>query len=187
MADLNTREWQPNKGAQLFMSIAGLVLSVIGVILYSLAWQSPGRSGSFALSGSQVWIALAATTGLTLALIVLHEAIHGLVIAAFGAKATFGVTMIGKTIPAFYCTSPGHRFTKSRFLAVALAPMVLLGGACFLLVAFAPLGGWLVLAAALHLGGCIGDVVLAWVAARQPRGTLVEDMKAGVRFHGPVA
>ncbi|WP_264299146.1 hypothetical protein [Brevibacterium aurantiacum] len=36
--------------------------------------------------------------------------------------------------------------------------------------------------AAVHLGGCVGDIALAWVAARQPRGTQVEDMKAGMRF-----
>lgn len=177
------REWHLGKAGVLFVNIAGTALCVIGLVLYVLAWSGGGGSASFAFDGWTALLALAVTLALTLVLMIVHEAIHGLVIVLLGSSATFGVAMIARAIPAFYCTAPGARFTKTRFLAIALAPTVVLGLVCAVIVAFVPLGGWLVVPAALHLGGCVGDLALAWVAIRQPRGTLLEDIKTGVRFH----
>lgn len=176
-------EWTPGKSVVLFMNIAGIALMALGLVLYFLAWAGEDGSTSFVFSGLAMIVGLVVTLALTFILMVIHEAIHGVVVAAFGARPKFGVTMIGKAIPAFYCTAPGKRFTKTQFLIVALAPLVILGGLLFPVVAFVPLGGWLVLPAAIHLGGCVGDMALAWVAARQPRGTLIEDMKSGMRFY----
>lgn len=39
-----------------------------------------------------------------------------------------------------------------------------------------------VLPSAVHLSGCAGDIAMVWVAARQPRGTTIEDLQTGVRF-----
>jgi hypothetical protein len=44
-------------------------------------------------------------------------------------------------------------------------------------------GGWLVLPAAFHLSGCIGDFAMVAMVARQPRNTTIEDLPNGVRFH----
>lgn len=46
-------------------------------------------------------------------------------------------------------------------------------------------GGWFVVVAALHLGGCIGDWALMGIACRQPRGSRYEDLEAGLRIHLP--
>lgn len=119
---------------------------------------------------------------LSLALMILHEGVHALVMVCFGGTPRFGATMIGKVIPALYCTAPGTRFTQTQYLVVALAPLVVLGAACAIVVAVVPLGGWLVVPAAVHLSGCVGDIVLAWVAARQSTGTRVEDLKSRMRF-----
>jgi hypothetical protein len=52
-------------------------------------------------------------------------------------------------------------------------------------VALLPHGGWLVVPAAMHPGGCIGDFTMAYVVARLATGTRVEDLKSGMRFYLP--
>lgn len=177
-----TREWHPGSRAVVFMNIAGLVLFAVGLAAYASAWSGGRGSGSFAFSGSELLLGIAMTLVLSFALMVVHEGVHALAIWGFGGAPRFGATMIGKVIPALYCTAPGKQFTKAQYLVVALAPLVALGGACAVAVAYVPLGGWLVLPAAIHLSGCVGDIALAWVAARQPQGTRIEDLKSGMRF-----
>jgi hypothetical protein len=58
----------------------------------------------------------------------------------------------------------------------------LLGG---MLIAVAPFGHWLVIPLGLHFGGSTGDFWALGMAVKQPRGTLIEDLKAGVVFHRP--
>lgn len=177
------RAWQPGRGAVVFMNVAGLVLLVVGLAGYAAVWSARGGGGSFTLSGGTLLLGLAVTVVVTALLMVVHEGIHGLVVRCFGGTPRFGAMMIGRIIPALYCTAPGVRFSKARFLTVALAPLVVLGVGCAVATALAPFGGWLVVPAAIHLSGCAGDLAMSWVAARQPRGTRIEDVKSGMRFH----
>lgn len=121
--------------------------------------------------------------GTMVAVVIAHEGVHGLAMAAFGARPRFGFTRLGGTMPAFFCTADGHRFTQGQFLGVGIAPTLVVGGLIAVLVTqpWAPL--WLPVVGALHLGGCVGDWMMMRVAGRQPRGTLVEDCVAGMRFH----
>jgi len=42
--------------------------------------------------------------------------------------------------------------------------------------------GWLVIALAIHTGGCIADFWMAGLALKQPKSTRFEDLKTGVRI-----
>jgi len=132
-------------------------------------------------------VGLLAALIVTFALMAIHEGIHGVTIGRFGGAPEYGATMVGKVLPAFYCTSPGTRFTRSQFILVALAPALLLVPATALGIAQLPHGGWLVVPAAIHLGGCIGDFAMAIVVTRLAPGTLVEDRKSGMRLYLPAA
>src|SRR5690606_317700 len=94
-----------------------------------------------------------------LVLMILHEGVHGIAIAAFGGKPEYGAIMIGKVMPALYCTSPGTRFTRAQFIVIALAPAVVIGLGTAVAIAALP-AGWLVVPAAMHLGGCVGDFAM---------------------------
>jgi len=84
---------------------------------------------------------------------------RGLVIApdlamlCFGARPSFGTILIGGVVPAVYATAEGYRFTRSRFLAVAAAPAVVI----FVLGLMACLGPW---------AGRLASEISAW-ACRQ--------------------
>ena len=116
-------------------------------------------------------------------IVLLHEAIHGLAMMPFGAQPAFGVGVMGGLVPYVYCTAKAHRFSRSQFLVIALAPTVVVNLLLLIAVGATPFGGWLVVPAAVHLSGCLGDWMMAWVAWRQPPGTLVEDLKDGMVFH----
>jgi hypothetical protein len=92
--------------------------------------------------------------------------------------------MASKVLPYFYCTSPGQRFSVTRYVVVALAPTVVIN-AMLIAGLLSGLGGWFVLPFAVHIGGCIGDWFLTVRALRAPRGSLIEDMKDGLILHTP--
>lgn len=176
-------EWTPGPREVATMQALGLVGLVAGGILYSILYGLE-HSPEFLVEGIVPLLVGVALVAVSLAVAVVgHEGVHGLAMLPFGARPRFGFTKIAGSVPAFYCTADGHRFTKAQFTWVALAPTLVLGG----LLAWAVLqpwaGLWLVVAAAFHLSGCVGDWLMAVVAGRQPRGTLVEDLQTGMRFH----
>lgn len=178
-----SRDWTASASAQVGMNVLGLGLVVIGIGAYGAVYSAVRGSGSVEVSGVETLLGLGVTLVVTLVLMVLHEFTHGMVVRRFGGVPTYGAMMMGKVMPVLYCTSEGQQFTRGQFLVILLAPLVVLGLACAVLVAVLPWGGWLVLPAAVHLGGCVGDLWMAAVVLRLPSDTRVEDRKAGMRFH----
>jgi hypothetical protein len=163
------------------MNLAGIATLVVGLVAYAGIWSAAtGTSG-----GGITGLGLLLVIVITFALMAIHEAIHGIVFSRFGGTPQYGATMVGKVLPAFYCTSPGMRFTKAQYILIALAPAMVLVPATVLGVALLPHGGWLVVPAAMHLGGCIGDFAMTYIVARIAPGSLVEDLKSGMRFYLP--
>ena len=175
------RDWEPDGPALAKMNLGGIAILAAGLVGYGAIWSVATGASEATFDGWDVLIAVIAT----FSLMVVHEGVHGVAVAAFGGKPVFGATMIGNAMPAFYCTSIGNRFTKAQFLAIALAPAVVLGIGTAIAIAWLPSSGWLVVPAALHLGGCVGDFVMARIVARLPSGSLVEDRKSGMRLYLP--
>ena len=118
---------------------------------------------------------------------VLHELLHGLAMSRYGARPTYGAGIYHKVLPYLYCTANGHRFTRTQFAVVCVAPVVLISFFGAFCVAFISYGSWLIVPLGIHLAGCIGDFWMLALAYRQPRGTLFEDLKTGVRILRPAA
>lgn len=123
----------------------------------------------------------------TLAALVVHEGVHGLVMARYGARPRFGVGMMQGTVPYAYATSPGFTYTHRQFWWVAMMPTFVVNALLAVLVFTLPWGPYLVLPAAFHLSGCIGDWMILRMVAEHPDGTLVEDTREGVVLHVPPA
>lgn len=162
------------------MAAAGLF--VVGLPLFAMPWLIVHRSGSIQVGLVGVMTVLV----ITLLLAILHEGIHGAVMAAFGARPMFGVTLIARAVPAMYTTSPGHRLSRLQYVAVAASPALVLS-ALGLWATLAVWGGYLIVPLAAHLGGCVGDGAAIWRVLRQPQGTLCEDLRDGVRFYRPLS
>lgn len=169
---------------QVLWTVLGTALMVLGTILFTVIYAATHGGEAGGVIGP---LGIAITMLLVLALLVLHEWIHGLAMRRYDARPEYGAGVLNKFLPYFYCTAPSHEFTRAQFAVVSAAPMVIISLVGALCVAFAPFGGWLVVPLGAHLGGCIGDLWFLGILSRHPRGTLLEDLKTGVRFHYPAA
>jgi hypothetical protein len=172
-------EWHPSQDTLRTWGLISLPMFFAGIAVYGLV----ASRGSIP-SGLGFDIASLLVVAVTsLAVFVIHEAVHGFVMALFGARPRFGVMMLGGSVlgAAFYTTAPGHVFSRRQYLAVIVAPTVLVsvGGVAACLSSFA-VYAWLPFA--IHLTGCVGDLDIARRTYRQPSGTGCEDLRDGVRF-----
>ena len=164
-------------------NLLGLGLVIVGIVAFTQVYASTRQGyAAFSISGGALLWAMLITLLLVGSLMVLHEWIHGLAMRNFGARPSYGMDVAGRVVPYAYCTAPGHRFDKRQFLIVTLAPSVVISGMCAV-GTMLPFGGWLVLPAAVHLGGCIGDFWVSGMIARKPSDMRFEDTVTGVRFH----
>lgn len=177
------RQWIPGRTAAALVNIIGVFVVPAGFVLYFFLWARGRAAGGGSFGIAQLLLGIAVTLALIAVLLVAHEAMHAVSMRVFGARPQVGLTRIGGKIPAVYCIAPGTPFSRLQYLAIALAPLVVIGGGCALIVAVVPFGGWLVVPAAVHLAGCVGDVVLAGAALRQPPRTLIEELPAGLKFY----
>lgn len=155
-----------------------LVLGLIGFVIFGLPLGLRTGQVAIPVRAGDVVIVVALVAGLVL----VHEGIHALAMAALGARPEFGAVAIGKVLPAVYTTAPGHRFTRMQYLIVALAPAVIVS-VIGLAGCFTPVGGYLVIPLATHLAGCTGDGAASLRVLREPPGTMCEDLRDGIRFH----
>jgi hypothetical protein len=89
------------------------------------------------------------------AIIPLHEAVHALVILGLGGMPRFGL----KLPLAAYCTAPNQLFTRNGYIAVALAPLIILSLAGGVVAMLTPdVAAALLLAFAGNVSGAIGDL-----------------------------
>lgn len=183
-----TRDWKPSRGQAIALQIAGGLVTVAGFVGYALlAAVRYGADAAIELGPLDLLLGLVATVLVLAVVVVAHEAVHGVAMLGFGVRPTFGFGVAGGVLPYVYATAVGVRFARRPYLVIALAPTVVMNLATAALVWWAPWGGWMAVVAALHLGGCIGDWVLAGVALRQPADSQFEDLKEGVRVHLPTS
>ena len=156
-------------GVWMLLSLLLFVAAAAGVaLIYALLRQSP-----FASVGSLLLWPLA-----FLSVLPLHELVHAAFVRLFGGRPRFGAGFKGG-MPYLYVTDPGRRFSRDRFLAVALAPLVLIDAAALALLVWNPAWSWTAPALVANTSGAVGDLWVAAALVRFPRWAQVEDRKLG--------
>lgn len=178
------REWTPDAAVERRLALVSVVVLFLAVVLHTFLWAAPRGVTGLVLGLWPAVLAVVVSVVLVMVIVVVHELIHGLVIVLCGGRPTFGAGRSESgAVAFFYTTALGHLFTRTQYAAVALAPLVVLGALLAWWTASGPWAGYVVVPAAVHLAGCVGDVGLTVLAWRQPDGTLIEDRKVGVAFH----
>lgn len=131
-----------------------------------------------------VALLLAGIAAATFVSFALHECVHALFFKVFGpsgSHVTFGWNLDAAMI---YACAEGIVYSRERYLAIVLAPTIIVTGAAFVLGAFSgySLASWVV--CVLHLSGCTGDWFYARAIVSDPRIRWCEDEAWGVRFYG---
>jgi len=181
----NVIEWRPNLRTAMLWNLLAVPLMLSGLVLFLRLATLPLGSGVRGVFGpGDLLLILLVTMVVTAALLAVHEGLHGLVMAGFGARPRFGALLIARLVPALFTTAPDHRFTRPQYLAVALTPAAAIS-ALGSVACLTPVGLYLVVPLAIHFAGCVGDFSATVRLLREPRGTLCEDLRDGIRFYRP--
>ncbi len=160
------------------LALAPLLLALIGLTLWWLLvvrWRGPHPGADFPLL---LGILMA------IAVLLLHEGVHAVVVALVGHRPKFGAKLDKGVL---YVTTDQGLFRRGEFVAVALAPLVVLSLAALALIYALPdpVGYWVGIAALVNAGGAIGDLWMTWVTLRYPREVIVRDEADGIRLYMP--
>ncbi len=173
--------WRPSRPTSLGLSLVSTIVALAAAyaaILIAFAEREPQR-----LTVTIVDVVLMLVI-LGVALLA-HQGIHGLSIFTYGGKPRFGWSFVARVVPSLYCTAPGQRFSRYRYVIVTLAPSLFVSLA--LVVGLrSSAGGLFVIPFGIHLGVCVNDWVVAVRALREPQGSLIEDVAGGILIHPPL-
>jgi len=174
--DLLAPEGLPSLARQ---SLWLLLISGAGYIALYVAARTVQHAGPLLGTGSPLLrglVLIAANLASYAAILPLHEAVHAAVILALGGRPRFGL----KLPFAAYCTAPDQLFTRNGYLAVALAPLIVLSAAGALIIWLAPdLGACLIFGLAGNASGAVGDLASASHLRRLPSSALIADIESG--------
>jgi len=145
------------------------------------------RQVQIRLEGLPVWVSLPAVLHPVLGfsclvgVLLLHEAVHGAVIAFYGHRPRFGVKW---QAGALYATVKDGYFWRNQYLAVALAPLLVISALAVWLIVLSPpaYANWWVALGVINGSGAIGDVYMAWVLSRFPPQAVIRDEEDGFRI-----
>ncbi len=177
-----TIDLSKNRTAAISLSIASTVLLLLfGWFALVLVAALRPDAGSFTVQGAELVLLLAVVVVLTAAMIILHEAIHGLFFWLFTRDRPIFA------LKAFYAyaAAPDWYIPRSQYLIVALAPLLLitLAGLGLLLVVPAAAIPALMFVVVVNAAGAVGDMaVVGWLLV-QPRPTLVHDRGDAVTIY----
>ena len=128
--------------------------------------------------GAALWpLAMAA---LSVVALPVHELVHALFMRVLGGPGTR--VSFGYQAGMLYAGCPGLVLSKARFVAVLLAPTVLVTAALLglgLVLGYPFMTLW---AAVLHLSGCSGDILAAGAILRERACTHCRDTERGVEL-----
>jgi hypothetical protein len=162
-----------------------VVMTLVGILslmpwLFLFGWLG-SMMGRMPQSGNFGTLELLLVVPTCWLLVILHELTHALAMSACGAHPRFGILYYGLMA---YTTAPGHVFSRSAYVAVALAPLVGLSLLALLgMVALAgtPWVGLLVFCAAVNAAGAIGDLWIVSIIFRYPSNARAVDERDGMR------
>lgn len=114
-----------------------------------------------------------------LAVLPLHEWLHGLAIRRAGHKPRYGIKWF-----VLYATADGAYFRRNEFLRVALAPLAIITAGGLGIMLFVPygIGQWVAFGVMLNAAGSIGDLWMAAVALRFDPSALIQDEADSMRI-----
>lgn len=180
--------WQLNvKGSALVAMVAGSILIlgltfVLGTVIRALL-RGP-LEGHFS-SGGLLFLPI--ILGVIVAVVILHEAVHGILFQVSGGKPRFGFKLSGRRFPVAYATSK-EPILRNPYLLVSLGPFLMLTPVFLVIAIVANSDGIVALALvamALNASGSTGDLIAARKIRRHDRSTLFQDTEDGFSWYVP--
>ena|GEM_PF-1160530 len=152
-------------------------MTPLSVVLVVLALAGYGAVHGSRLGPQPVpsgWAALLGLSAVLVAVIAVHEALHGIGFRAFGGRPRFGAGL-ASGMPVAFAFCPGHRFTRAQFLVIGALPLVGIDAFALALGTYAPLALIGAAAFALNTAGAVADLWMIALVLQAPRSAMFED------------
>lgn len=184
-----TWDLSEDRKAKVFLSLASLGLFILFWALFNGLLQVVRPDSNNLILGFTVnftdplslFISVLVLIFVTIGMIFLHEAIHGLFFWLITReKPRFGF----KVVYAF-AGAPGWYITKQPYIIVGIAPLVVITLVGFLLLLFVP-SGWilpLLLFMTMNASGASGDIYTVFWLLSKPDNILVNDSGDRVKIY----
>lgn len=173
MALLEPEQIVPMARLSLRLFIFGSIFFIV-LNLASYIWHT-GQHGA-SLNPGQIFLWTVINLFSYAIMLPIHELVHGITITLLGGKPHYGT----KLPFALYCGAKDQIFPRNYYLAIALAPFIVISLAGIIFTLLAPgLSSYVLLATAGNISGAAGDL---WVVRRLrafPTSILVEDLETG--------
>ncbi len=154
--------------------VGGIFFIVLNLGAYIWRTGQHGASLNFGLVA--LWVGLN-ILGYILVL-PFHELLHGVTISLLGGRPHYGA----KLPFALYCGAKSQMFSSHAYLAIALAPFVVISLAGIVLTLLVPtIAPYFLFALVGNVSGAAGDIWMAQRLRSLPPATLVEDVETGYR------
>ncbi|MGD8765831.1 MAG: DUF3267 domain-containing protein [Desulfobacteraceae bacterium] len=154
----------PRNKAYVFSSIGGAVIGLYSSIYTPVDLTlDAGLLLSFALAFTSI--------------IILHEAIHGIVAVIFGFKPLFG-----HKFPTVYVIFE-EKIPREQFMITAMAPFIILNAVFGILFAGGIFKIFCFMCLILNTIGSVGDLWLTFKLFSHESGTIVQDLKTGIAVY----
>ncbi len=159
----------------LLLLLGGGVFFIV-LNLAAYYWQRHTLSLNLTFGGVLLWLLINILGAIVI--LPLHELLHGLIFLLWGGRPFFGA----KLPLALYCGARQQLFHRNQYIAVGLAPLIVITLVAFVLTLFSPiLASYTLFANLSNFSGAVGDLWSVMRMARLPANALIEDTDAGYR------
>ena len=171
--------------SKVFKRIALCSLLVVAGMIVLGAFAGPEASSAFSGGFAKGMFAVFVTVAGIVVYIFAHEWVHGIFIRFFtGEHAEYGFI---RDMGVAYAKSSWF-FTRRAYIVIALAPVIVWGIILTLLMDDVP-GEFfwcLYIIQIFNISGSAGDFYTVWRVTRMPKGVLIYDEGASMKFFAPV-
>ena len=167
---------QKNKKLSVWLNVAAMIVAA-GMLIGALFLRK--SEGTFEMSGATLLAFLGTILAVVLYMFA-HEWIHGIFIHYFcGEKPQYGFTGLYA-----YAGQKDAYFSKTHYIVIALAPVILLGALLLVLNLLFPVWFWAIyFIQVMNLSGAVGDLYVTALLLKLPADTLCNDDGLSMRFY----
>ena len=180
--EIYTVNLQKDKKMALLINLAAAVIDVLLVVpmLFVVPIHTLVDFNADVSELSGMLVKLVSVCVLSILYLVLHEAVHGIVMKICGTKKVkFGFTGL------YAFAGSEDYYDKKSYIFIALAPVVLWGVVLAVVNALVPVEWfWVIyLVQTMNISGAVGDLFVTWKFSRMPRDILVHDTGVGMTVY----
>lgn len=158
------------------VSLLGLLLAPVWMVIFGFLVTV--LSGQEEVSGTISIVNAIVGLAFVVIVVVLHELIHGAAVLASGKLPSFGAG------PGFFYTTCHEPLSWRSYVAVVLAPFVVINGAAVAIAVIWPgATGWALFVSTINMMGAGGDIWMFVRLLSAPRTGLVMDLASGFAIY----